>query len=104
MKIAIKCKNKECLVMTLKHVNHLGTPKLWSIAHENWLKIRKWRVFGHVVKHVSGFMVILNRHGTALLWAITYENGHQTRKRRVFVNNSQTCKSPWSPKTMGNCL
>ena len=35
MKTAIKRENDECLVMTLKHVNFLGTPKLWGIAHEN---------------------------------------------------------------------
>jgi len=103
MKIAIKRKNNECLVITLKLVNRLGTPKLWAIAHENGHKTWKWRVFGHALKHVSGLTVILNCPGTPILWAITCENGHKTRKRRVFGNNSQTCKSPWNPKTMGNC-
>jgi hypothetical protein len=102
MKTAIKRENDECLVITTKHVNRLGTPKLWAISHENGLKTRKWRVFGHALKHVSGLTVILNRPGTPILWAITHENGHNTQNRRVFGHNSQTCKSPWNPKTMGS--
>jgi hypothetical protein len=45
MKASLKCKNDEFLVMPLKHVlslrdlvNHLGTTKLWAIAHENAIK------------------------------------------------------------------
>jgi hypothetical protein len=45
MKISLKCKNYEFLVMALKHVlsvmglvNHPGTPKLWAIAHEKGQK------------------------------------------------------------------
>src|SRR3954465_6184674 len=102
MKISIKCKNDECLVMPLKHVNRLRTPKLWAIAHENDHKTRKWRVFGYALKHVSGLTVILNHIRTPILWAITHENGHNKQKRRVFGHNSQTYKSPWYPKTMGN--
>jgi hypothetical protein len=48
MKMALKRKNDEFLVMSLKHVlsfmglvNHLGTPKLWAIAHENGPKTQK---------------------------------------------------------------
>ena len=41
MKMAIKRKNDEFLVKNLKHVNRLGTPKLWEIAHENGHKRRK---------------------------------------------------------------
>jgi hypothetical protein len=47
MKMAIKCKNDEFLVMPLKHVlvmdlvNHYGTPKLCAIAHENGPKTQK---------------------------------------------------------------
>ena len=41
MKISIKHKNDEFLVITLKHVNRLGTQKLWEIAHENGHKTRK---------------------------------------------------------------
>jgi hypothetical protein len=48
MKTALKCKNNEFLVMSLKHVvtvmdlvNHYETPKLWAIAHENGPKTQK---------------------------------------------------------------
>ena len=80
MKTAIKRENEECLIITIKHVNCLGTPKLWAISHYNGLKTRKWRVFGHALKHVSGLTVILYRPGTPILWAITCENSHKTRK------------------------
>ena len=66
--------------MTLKHVNRLGTPKLWAIAHENDRKTRKWIVFGYALKHVSGLTIILNCPGTPILWTITDENGHNTQK------------------------
>ena len=89
--------------MTLKHVNRLGTPKLWAIAHENDRKTRKWIVFGYALKHVSCLVVISNRAGTPKIWAITHENCHKMQKRRVLGHDSQTCKSPWNPKTMGNC-
>src|SRR3954470_12466062 len=100
MKTAIKRENNKCLAITLKHVNRLGTPKQWAIAHENGHKTRKWRVFGHALRHVSVLTVILNRLGTPILWAITHENGHNTQKRRVFGH--KTCKSPWKPQTMVN--
>jgi hypothetical protein len=48
MKMALKCKNDEFLVMPLKHVltvmdlvYHYGTPKLWAIANENGPKMQK---------------------------------------------------------------
>src|SRR3954467_5980226 len=92
-------------------LNRIGTPKQWAIAHENGQEIRKWRVFGHALKHVSGLTVILNLPRTPKLWAITYESGHKTQKRRVFGHNSQTClgsygpcESPWNLKTAGNSL
>jgi hypothetical protein len=47
MKTEQKRKNKEFLVMPLKHVisvmdlvNHSGTPKLWAIAYENGPKMQ----------------------------------------------------------------
>ena len=80
MKMAIKRKNDEFFVITLKHVNHLGTLKLWEIAHENCYKTRKLRVFGHSLKHVSGLTIILNRTGNPILWAINHENIHKTQK------------------------
>jgi hypothetical protein len=70
---AIKRENNECLIITLKHVNILGTPNVWAIAHENGHKTRKWRVFGHALKHVSGLTVIFNHPRTPILWAITHE-------------------------------
>jgi hypothetical protein len=53
--MAIKRETDECLVMTLKHVNRLGTPKLWAIAHENGHKTRERRVFGHNSQTCIGF-------------------------------------------------
>jgi hypothetical protein len=48
MKMALKHKKDEFLVIPLKNVlsvmglvNHLETPKLWAIAHENSPKIQK---------------------------------------------------------------
>jgi hypothetical protein len=45
--MARNAKNNEFLVMPLKHVlsfmghvNHLGTPKLWAIAHKNGHKCK----------------------------------------------------------------
>src|SRR3954464_9237695 len=101
IKVAVKHKKDEFLLITLKHVNCLGTPKLWEIAHENGHKTRKWQVFGHSLKHVSGLTVVLKRDGIPILWAITHENGHKTQKRRVLSHNTQTCRSPWTPKTIG---
>ena len=80
MKTAIKRENDECLVMILKHVNRLGIPKLWAIAHENAIKRENDDFLVITLKHVSDFTVILNSHGTPILWAITHENGHKTRK------------------------
>jgi hypothetical protein len=34
-------KTDKFFLITLKHVNCLGTPKLWAIAHENGHKTRK---------------------------------------------------------------
>jgi hypothetical protein len=48
MKMTLKRKNNEFLVMLLKHVlsvmglvNHPSTPKLWAIAHKNGPKSQK---------------------------------------------------------------
>jgi hypothetical protein len=52
-KMALKCKNDEFLVMPLKIilsvmglVNHLESPKLWAIAHENGHKCKIDEFFG----------------------------------------------------------
>jgi hypothetical protein len=59
MKMVLKRKNYEFLVMPLKHVlcvmgliNHLGTPKLWAIAHENGHKHKKDEFLVMSRKHV----------------------------------------------------
>jgi hypothetical protein len=77
MKMALKYKNDEFLVMPLKHVlsvtdlvNHSRTPKLWAISHENGPKMQKQRVFGHASEKCA------KCHGP--------------------------CKSPWKPKNMSN--
>src|SRR3954468_22540223 len=98
MKTSTKRENNECLVITLKHVNRLGTPKLWAIAHENGHKTCKWRVFGHALKHVSGLMVILNRPGTPILWAITHENGHNTQTEEFLVITLKPVNRLGTPK------
>jgi hypothetical protein len=41
MKMAIIRENDEFLVIPLKPVNLLGSPKLWAIAHENGHKKQK---------------------------------------------------------------
>ena len=108
--MAIQRRNNEFLVITLKHVSGLtghanphGTSKLREIAYENGHKTQKCRVFGQALKHVSGHTVIFNRLRTPKLWAKTHENGHKTQKRRFLGHNSQICKSPCNPKTVGNC-
>jgi hypothetical protein len=52
MKMALKRKKDEFLVMPLKHVlsvmdlvSHLGIPKLWAVAHENGHRRKKEEFF-----------------------------------------------------------
>src|SRR3954462_1989383 len=61
MKTAIKPKSDVCLVITLIHVQGLTvivniprTPNLWTIGHENGLKTRKRRIFGHIYQPCTG--------------------------------------------------
>ena len=54
MKTAIKHQNDEFLVITLKHVNFLGTPKLRTIAHETATKHENKEFLFITLKHVSG--------------------------------------------------
>jgi hypothetical protein len=77
MKMALKCKNDEFLVIPLKNVlsvmdlvNQSGTPKLWAIAHENGYKRKNNEFFYHASQ--------------------TYTECHGA------------CKSPQNPKTVGN--
>ena len=75
MKTTIIRENDDCLVMTLKHVNRLGTPKLWAIAHENGHKTRERRVSGHISERCKVLTSHANPPRTQKLWAITHENG-----------------------------
>jgi hypothetical protein len=57
--MALKRKNDEFLVMPLKHVlsvmgliNHLGTSKLWAMAHENGTKMQNGEFLVMPLKHV----------------------------------------------------
>src|SRR3954465_12385670 len=95
MKMAIKCKKYEFLVINLKHVNHPGTPKLWAIAHENGHKSQKDEFLVITLKHVT-------HPGTPKLWAISHENCHKSQKGHDFGQKSKTCKSPCNTKTVGN--
>jgi hypothetical protein len=77
MKVALKCKNDEFLVMPLKNVMsvmglviHPGTPKLWAIAHEN----------GHKHKNDKFFC----------------------NSSIKCIDCHTPCKSPQNPKTMGH--
>jgi hypothetical protein len=91
MKMALKHKNDEFLVMPLKHVlsvmghvNHPGTPKLWLIAHENSHKRKYDEFLVMSIKHVLRFMGFVNRPGTPKLWAIAHENGPKMQKTSSF--------------------
>src|SRR3954467_3992323 len=105
MKTAIKCKNGEFLVISLKHIrvllrhaNPAETQKLWAITHENDHKTRKRRVFRHNSQTCTVLKVALNSPRTIKLWAIAHENGHKTRKRRVSGHIFPTCI-----RSEGNC-
>ena len=102
MNTTTKHKKDEFLVIPLKQVNRPGTPKLWVIAHENRQKTRKRRVFGCALKHVPGLTVVVNHPRTPKLREITNENSPKMQKRQVFGHHSQSCKSPFNSKTMGN--
>jgi hypothetical protein len=87
MKMALKHKNDEFLVMPLKYVlsvmdlvNHYGTLKLWAIAHEKGLKSKKDDFLVMPLKHVLGVMDLANHSKTPKLWAIALENDPKTQK------------------------
>jgi hypothetical protein len=71
MKTALKCKNDEFFVMPLEHVlnvmglvNHLGTPKLWSIAHKNGHKHKNDEFLVMSLKHVLSVKGLVNHPKT----------------------------------------
>jgi hypothetical protein len=88
MKMALKRKSDEFLVMPLKHVlsvmglvNHPETPKLWAIAHENGHKHKIDEFLVLSLKHVLGVIDLVNHPETPKLWAIVHENGPKMQKR-----------------------
>jgi hypothetical protein len=63
MKMTLKHKNEEFLVMPLKHVlsvmglvNHPGIPKLWAIAHEKGHKHKNDEFLVMSLEHVLSVM------------------------------------------------
>jgi hypothetical protein len=69
MKTAIKGKNYESWVISLKHVsglkglaNLLATQKRWEITHENGKKHKNDEFLVITLIHVSGLKVVIN-HG-----------------------------------------
>jgi hypothetical protein len=61
-------------------VNHLGTPKMWAITHENGHKLKNDEFFAVLLKNVQSVMGLGNHPETPKLWAIAHENGHKTKK------------------------
>jgi hypothetical protein len=77
MKMALKRKNNEFLVMSLKHVlsvmclvNHPDTPKLWAMAHEQAINAKNDEFFCHFSSK--------------------------------YINCHIPCKSLWNPKIIDN--
>jgi hypothetical protein len=62
-------------------VNHIGTPKLWAIAHENGHKRKNDEFFIIPLKNVQNVIFLVNLHETPKLWAIAHENVPKTQKR-----------------------
>jgi hypothetical protein len=61
-------------------VNHLGTPKLWAIAHENSHKHKNDEFLVMSLKYVLSFMGLVNHPENPKLWAIAHEDGPKTIK------------------------
>jgi hypothetical protein len=85
--MALKCKNDKFLVMPLKNilsvmglVNHIGTPKLWEIAHENGHKCKNDEFFIIPLENLQTIIFLVNLHGTPKLWAIAHQNVPKTQK------------------------
>jgi hypothetical protein len=88
MKMALKCKNDEFLVMPLKHVlgvidllNQPKTPKLWATVHENGHKRKNDEFLVMSLKHVLSVMGLVNHPRTPKLWAIALENALKCKKQ-----------------------
>jgi hypothetical protein len=68
MKMPLKCKNDEFLVMPLKNVlsvmglvNHPGIPKLWAIAQKR-PKTQKYEFFVVPLQNVHTVIFLVNLH------------------------------------------
>jgi hypothetical protein len=61
-------------------VNHSGTPKLRTIAHENGYKHKNDEFSVMPLKHVLSVMGLVNHPETLKLWAMAHKTGHK-RKR-----------------------
>jgi fatty-acid desaturase len=104
MKMALKRKNDEFLILPLKHVlsvmglvNHPGIPKLWAIAHEKALKRKNDMFLVKPLKHVLSVMDLVNHPGTPKLWAIVHENGHKPKNDEFFLSFlSKICRLSYS--------
>jgi hypothetical protein len=116
MKMTLKCKNDEFLVLPLKHVlsvmglvNHPRTPKLGAIAHEKAKKCKNNEFLVMPLEHVLGVTDLVNHPKTPKLWAIAHENGHKRKNDEFFchsflkyTNYHIPCKCPRNPQTMCN--
>jgi hypothetical protein len=85
--MALKHKNDEFLVMSLKHilsvmdlVSHPGIPILWAVAHENGHRCKNKEFFVVHLQNVQTVIFLVNLHGTPKQWAITHQNGPKTQK------------------------
>jgi hypothetical protein len=61
-------------------VNHPGTPKLWTIAHENGHKRKNDEFFIISLENVQTVIFFVNLQGTPKLWAIAHENVPKMQK------------------------
>jgi hypothetical protein len=84
----LETQKRRVLVMPLKHVlsvighvNRLGTPKLWAIAHENGHKRKNDKFWDMPLKHVVSVMGLVNHLRNPKQWAIAHENGPKMQKR-----------------------
>jgi hypothetical protein len=86
MKMVLKRKNNEFLVIPLKNVlsvmglvNHPRTPKLWAIANETAIKCKNDEFLVTPLKNVPSVMGLVNHLGTPKQLTIAHENS-QKRK------------------------
>jgi hypothetical protein len=87
MKIALKCKNDEFLVMPVKYVlsvmelvNHSETQNSGQYLTKMALKCRNDEFLVTPLKNVLSVMDLVNHLGIPKLWAIAHKNGPNTQK------------------------